>query len=221
MADRNPDKFDPTRTLAMTRGAQLNGHALARLATVRVVEEPTDRPGEVTDELARRLWAAGTLDYADEMVATEVEDPKTGLANLVETDELGGGWFQLRAPWHDGAVKVQGEANIADARDDLIAEGMAGLDLRRPPETQLFRIEEAGSNGWFLVHGPGLNEPLKIRGEQNAMAKRDELENAAKAPPAGAATNVTSLPPPPPADGADRTTAGEQDGDAAETDGDD
>ena len=217
MADRNPSSFDPTRPLAMTRGALLNGHSLGRLAPVRVVEEPTDEPGEITDELARRLWSAGTLDYADEIVATPVEDPETGIANLIATDELGGGWFQLRAPWRDEPVKVQGEANLPDARAELVKEGLAQLDLRRPPETQLFRVEETGSNGYFTIHGPGLDTPLKIRGEQNAIAKRDELENAAKAPPPGQGGNVES-PPPPPDEDADRTTGDEQTGDARDDD---
>lgn len=218
MPDRNPDKFDPTRPLAMTRGALLNGHSLARLAPVRVVEEPTDRPGEITEDLGRRLWGAGTLDYADEIVATPVEDPETGIASQIEVDDLGNGWFQLRAPFRDEPVKVHGEANVPEAKAQLVKEGVEGLDLRRPPETQLFRIEEAGSNGWFLVHGPGLDEPLKVRGEQAAMTKRDELERQAAAPPPGEGGNVES-PPPPPQDGSpDRTEEGEQDGEARDAD---
>lgn len=204
MADRNPEDFDPTRKLAMTRGALLNGHSLARLAPVRVVDDATDRPGEIEEPLARRLWGAGTLDYAEDLVATAVEDPETGVAALIETDDLGGGWYQLRAPWRAEAVKVQGQDKVPAERAKLIKEGLGQIDLRRPPDTQLFTIEEAGSNGYFLVHGPGLDEPLKVRGEQQAMSKRDELERAAATPPPGAGGNMS--PPPPPDSGADRTT---------------
>lgn len=208
MTDRNPDKFDPTRQLAMTRGATLNGHPLGRLAPVRVVDEPTDRPGEITEEVGRRLWAAGALDYADEMVATPVEDPRTGVAALVEIDELGGGWFQIRAPWRTEAVKVQGREAADDERRALIDEGLGQIDIRRPPADTRFTIEEAGSNGWFKVSGPGLDEPLTIRGEQAAMAKRDELERTAGAPPPG--PGGTMKPPPPPDTGADRTAEDEE-----------
>lgn len=209
MADRNEQDFDPTRQLAMTRGALLNGHSLARLAPVTIVSDPTGR-GEVTEEVARRLWAAGTFDYVEDLVATPVEDPETGVSNLIEHDELGGGWHQLRAPWLTEPVKFQGSENLADERAKLVKQGLGQIDLRRPPETLLYRIEEAGSNGWFLVHGPGLDQPLKVRGEQAAMAKRDELERAAETPPPGAGGNMA--PPPPPDPDANRTTEDELEG---------
>lgn len=202
MADRNPQDFDPTRQLAMTRGARLNGHDLGRLAPVRVVEEPTDRPGEIDEPLGRRLWASGALDYADEIVATEVEDPRTGVAALVEIDEVGGGWFYVRAPWLTEAVKVQGREAADKERADLIEQGLGKIDLRRPPETELYTIAEVGSNGWFEVTGPGLAEPIKVRGEAAAMAKRDELTRTVETPPPGAGG---TLQPPPQPDTTDRT----------------
>lgn len=204
MADRNPQDFDPTRQLAMTRGARLNGHDLGQFAPVRVVEEPTDARGEITDEVARRLWAAGQLDYADELVATPVEDPQTGVAALVEVDQLGGGWFQIRAPWLTEAIKVQGAEAAEEERQATIKQGLGQIDLRRPPQDELFTIAEVGSNGWFEVSGPGLTEPLKIRGEQAAMSKRDELARQAATPPPG--PGGTLQPPPQPDAGADRTT---------------
>lgn len=204
MTDRNPESFDRTRQLAMTRGAQLNDHPLGRLAPVRVVDEPTGRPGDIDEELARRLWASGTLDYADEMVATPVEDPRTGVTALVEVDQLGGGWFQVRAPWLDEAVKVQGAEAAEDERLAQIEAGLGKIDLRRPPEQAQFTISEVGSNGWFEVSGPGLAEPLKIRGEQAAMAKRDELARSGPLEAGG----VVEPPAPPPAPGPDVTGAG-------------
>lgn len=207
MPDRNPESFDRTRQLAMTRGAQLNGHQLGRLAPVRVVDEPTDRPGEVTEEVGARLWASGALDYADEMVATPVEDPRSGVLALVEVDQLGGGWYQIRAPWLDEAVKVQGADAAEQERLAQVDAGMSKIDLRRPPEVTGFTVSEVGSNGWFEVSGPGLPEPLKIRGEQAAQAKRDELARAAGLPVGG-----NMAPPPPPDPDADRTEPGETDG---------
>lgn len=205
--DRNPESFDSTRPLAMTIGGQLNEHNLGRLASVRVVDEPTDAPGEITEDVARRLWASGALSYADEMVATPVEDKRTGVSRLVEIEDTGGGWFLVRAPWESDPKKVRGHDKALERRAELIDEGMAKIDIGQPLTAPMFTISEEGSNGWYHVMGPGLDEPEIVRGEQAALARRDELERAAANPPPG--PGGTTQPPPQPVTRADRTAPGE------------
>lgn len=178
------DSFDRTRPLVVTRGGQLNGHNLGRLESVTVVDEPSDRRGQITEDIAARLHARGQLAYADEIVATPVEDARTGVSKLVEVDDLGGGgWFLLRAPWRPEGSKVQGAEAAEKERQALVEEGLVAIDRRRPPEEPGFTISEVGSNGWFLVSGRGLAEPIKVRGEAAALAKRDELARGASEPP--------------------------------------
>jgi hypothetical protein len=185
------DSFDRTRPLVATRGGQLNGHNLGRLETVTVVDEPSDKRGEITEDVAARLHSRGHLAYADEIVATPVEDARTGVTKLVEVDDLGGGWFLLRAPWRAEGSKVQGAEAAEKERLALVEEGLVAIDTRRPPTEPGFTISESGSNGWFEVNGPGLAEPIKVRGEAAALAKRDELARGSAPPP----------PPPPPRPG--------------------
>lgn len=211
MADRNEKNFDRDRDLVMNRGALLNGHELIRMAPVVVVDEPTDARGEITEEVAARLWAAGSLDYADELLATPIEDKRTGVAALVTVEDLGSGYHLLRAPWRDEAKKVRGRAKAEQARDDLIEEGMGRVDLRQSLAPSVFQLSEEGSNGWYKITGPGIDgEPLTIRGEQAAMAKRDELEAAHRAAPVGLTGNMA--PPPQPDPTASTTTEAERAG---------
>lgn len=208
MSTRNPDNFDRRRPLIADRAGQLNGHPLAAGATVTVVDEESDEPRKITAELAARLWAGGTLSYADERYATPVESKEAYARRVTELEDLGGGWYLLRAPHLAEAEKIKGLEDAEKRRAEVISEGIELAPEVRQIGASPFTFTEEGSNGWYEVHGPGLDEPLRVRGKAAAEAKVAELTTAA-APVEGAITNVIPPPPPP---GTDGEGEGETDG---------
>lgn len=191
MSHRNPDDFEPTRLLVMNRGARLLGHDLGQHAAVRIVGNPGTEPGEVDEATARRLWTNGSLDYADEVVATPVEDRRTGLERQITVEELGGSWYLITAPWLTEPAKVQGQTAVEPERQRVLEEALADADLAPVPNAPdglteggtgglSLAVAEVGNNGWYEISGPGLAEPIKVRGLEAAEAKKAEIELAVR-----------------------------------------
>lgn len=185
----DPRSFDPNRPLVMAGFNTINGFAMTAGERITIADEPTER-GEVTLDTAARLWSGGKFVYQEEARPTPVESPQDAARRLVTVEDLGGGWYLVLAPWLEQGEKIQGEEAANKRRDELI-EGGQPIDTSdtatiRTPATPAetdpltrFSFSEQGSNGWYEVTGPGLDEPLKIRGEDAALAKVRELEEAA------------------------------------------
>jgi len=189
-------KFDPTKPLVMARFNTVGGFALAAGDPITIVEEPKNR-GEVTAETAERLFGS-TFVYADQARPTPVESPQDAARRLIEVDDLGGGWFLIRAPWLGEGEKHQGreatDARVAElieagqpadfdpatvaAANTTGGDSTGGQGSADDTSTQTFTLEETGSNGFYTISGPGLDEPIKVRGRANAEAKLAELQGA-------------------------------------------
>lgn len=182
--------FDPAKPLVMGRFNTVGGFALASGDPITIVpegQEPKER-GEVTLDTAARLFGSGTFVYAEDARPTPVETPQQAAERLVEVDELDGGWYLIRAPWLGEGEKVQGREAADARRAELVAAGQPTTDSSdtggttgdqggdgKPPA---FAMTE-GENGWHEITGPGLEEPLKIRGKEAAEAKLAELNGGA------------------------------------------
>lgn len=210
-ARKDPRTFDPARPIAMGIFRTVGGHALGPGDPLKIAEDPKER-GEVDLDTATRLWASGTFVYAEEARPTPVESPQDAARRLVAMEELPNSYFLIRAPWLAEGEKIHGREAAEARRDELIEAGqptaftgvvvtdspMAGTGegVQLPgavdaggeplPPIQPFQLAEAGSNGWFEITGPGLDEPLKVRGEAAAQAKLAELQGGPPAPTAAA-----------------------------------
>lgn len=122
MPRHDPNAFDASKPIVMARFNTVGGHALATGEPLKIVDDPKER-GEVSLETATRLWAGGTFVYAGEARPTPVESPQDAARRLVEMDELGGGWFLIRAPWLGEGEKVQGREDAEKRRGEIIAAG--------------------------------------------------------------------------------------------------
>jgi hypothetical protein len=185
----DPKNFDPTQPIVMARNNTVGGHALRAGEALTIVDadEPEGR-GEVTLDQATTLWARGTFVYLTDVRPTPVESPQDAARRLIEVDELGGGWYLIRAPWLPEGEKVQGAEATETRKAELIAAGQPTdvvaqavvVDQPAPPSNSgpLYTMTEAGSNGYYQISGPGLAEPEKVRGEDKAAARLAELEAA-------------------------------------------
>lgn len=184
---RDPKDFDPNRPLIMARDDRVGGHALRARDLITVVDEP-ELPGQLTADQARHLWVNGLLVYEDRATATPVESPEAYAARVTEVDELGHGKFMIRAPWLGEGEQVPAD-RLADRRKQIVEEG-AALHRERIEDvgieaaaaiaagTDGFTLNDNG-NGNFEITGPGLEEPVKVRGRANAEDKLAELRTAA------------------------------------------
>lgn len=171
MITLNPRLFDRTRPLVMARFAQLLEHEMSAGDPLTIVDEPSGK-GEVTDDIALRLWLSRVAVYADQANPTPIETPQQEAERVVVMEELGGGWYLIRAPWLGEGVKVQGK----DAADKLRAAFVAKGD------TKGVTIEPLGG-GWWAVQAPWLDDPTKVQGTDQAEHTADLL--IAAGPPAG------------------------------------
>ena len=64
--------FDPNRPLTMTKFKTVEGFPVTAGTPLVIVEAPA-KSGEVTEAMAKRLWAKGTAVYADDFRPTPVE----------------------------------------------------------------------------------------------------------------------------------------------------
>lgn len=197
-----PD-FDASKPIVMARFGRLNDHDLNAGAPLMIVAEPA-KAGEVDADTAAQLWASGRAVYAELARPTPVEAPIDAAKREANIETLDGGWFLLRAPWlPEGSEKVQGEQAARDRLAvvieagkvyyETLAEGTVVLQGQPSDDTDAageqsgaagFTMTEAGGNGYYEITGPGLDEPLKVRGKAAAEAKLAELRGD---PPAGTA----------------------------------
>lgn len=188
--------FDPTRPLAMGRFNTVNGFALAIGESIRIVDdskEPKER-GEVTADVATRLWSGGTFVYADEARPTPVETPQQAAERLVEIDDLGGGWYLIRAPWLGEGEKVQGKEAADTRRAELVAAGQP-TDTETDAATAAANAggsggsETGGAAGTDGGSGPTVEERVKSLVDGNTekdlrdiIARLDEARAKADPP---------------------------------------
>jgi allophanate hydrolase subunit 2 len=129
------DTFDPTKPLVMAKFGTLNGHDLHGGARVTIVEEESAEPGEITEEVAERLWNARRLSYREDARPTPVETVAEAAERLTEVDELKGSWFMVRAPWIR-ATKVQGREAAEQLRAEVVQHGIDTGVEPLPPEDE-------------------------------------------------------------------------------------
>lgn len=171
--NRNPRLFDATRPLVIVRSVQLYDHDVTGGDPLIIVEADPKEKGEVTKDIALRLWLTGIADYSGDVRPTPVETPEQGAERLTEMDDLGGGWFLIRAPWLGEGEKVHGKAKAAERRAAIVAKG----------DTKGVRVDGDGDGGWFNVTAPWLDDAEKVQGHDAAWARADAL--IAEGPPAG------------------------------------
>jgi hypothetical protein len=120
-------KFDPTRTLVMTAFGSLREHNVHGGAPITIVPSVTDDApaGHVSAEEAEALWSTGKIIYSEDARPTPVETPEQEANRLTDIEQLDGGWWMIRAPWLEEAIKVQGETAAFARRDEVIADRIA------------------------------------------------------------------------------------------------
>lgn len=189
----DPATFDRAKPLVLARGETINGHDLVAGTTVELVDEETDARAQLTEQQAVRLWAGGTLIYADRALPTPVESPRQMAERVTVLEPMGNGQFLLRAPWLGEGEIIKGAEKAGNRRREVVEEGVAkyqslaesaGLDAAVAEVGGVpdgFEIAEVGSNGYYEINGPGLDEPEKVRGRANAEARMAELRAAAAA----------------------------------------
>lgn len=182
----DPKDLDPSQPLVMAFRRTLGGNLMATHESVAIVEEPAER-GEVDEETARRLWARGVLIYQSSILPTPVETPQEAAARLVVIDDLGdpaGGEFMVLAPWLGEGETYPDRAAAEERRAELVAAGQpadaavpvdAANEMPMQPTPPRFTYED-GSNGYYSISGPGLDEPLKVRGRAALDAALAKLE---------------------------------------------
>ena len=171
MPARDPRLFDRTKPLVMARTAQLYEHDVEPGDPLEIVDEPSDAKGEITVDIAMRLWLSGQANYADAPEAVRVA-AQMAAANPVVVEDLGGGWYAITAPWLAQPEKVQGKDAAEERRQAIADKG----------DTKGVTVE-GGDGGWYTITAPWLDEPEKVQGQDAANARADAL--IAEGPPAG------------------------------------
>lgn len=185
----DPRTFDRTRPLAMGKFATIHGHDLNVGAPVKIVEGEPEKAGDLTLDEATHLWAAGRVVYSEMARPTAVETPEQAAARLTDMEPLGDDKFLIRAPWLTESLTITGAEAAHSRRDDVIAEGVS---LYRNTAAVAgdeaaagaiggdgWSMTEAGSNGYYEITGPGLDQPEKVRGKANAEQRLAELRGEA------------------------------------------
>jgi hypothetical protein len=180
--------FDPKRRLVLTSDQLVNGHELSQGRQIAIVDDESDQPGELTEDQAGLLYQQGTLIHSDRAVATPVETPEQYAGRATEVEELDNGNFLIRAPWlGEGEIVPASKLDArrqeivdqgAEAHRQLIEDFGPSAAVAITTGTDGFGADDKG-NGNFEITGPGIAEPIKIRGKANAEAKISELRAAA------------------------------------------
>lgn len=169
---RNYGMFDPAEPLVAGRQMTLLDAEL---------KAGDDISMDVDAGIRRRLWMVEHAHYKRDWTPTpELADggadrPWMAEADGVTVTEGENGWYLISAAWlPDGGVNVHGveQAEVEAA------------SIREEGDTKGVTYAHSGG-GWFEVRGPGLDEPLKMKGEAAAKEKAAELR--AKLPPSGGA----------------------------------
>jgi hypothetical protein len=158
MGEAEPEQVDPVQMTGPKGGRyEITAPWLERPLTVR---------GKVNAEkaLAEMREEGAPLGFIDGGSDVEVED-------------IGGGWYQISAPWIAEPEKVQGrdaaEARQRELHDAGEPVSYAGVTLD----------PEAGDNGYFDVKADWLAEGEKVHGIDAARERAAELRHAG--PPEG------------------------------------
>lgn len=160
---RDPRLFDKTRPLVMARFNSLYEHEMEAGDRLTIVEERGDAKGEVTLDIAIRLWLSGQANYESDWSPTPIETPEQEAERVVEIEPLPGGFYLIRAPWQE-AEKIRGKANAEARRAEIVERG----DTKGVTYV-------SGDDGWYEVSAPWLDEPEKVEGEEAAVKRADEL----------------------------------------------
>ncbi|APZ81855.1 hypothetical protein vBEliSR6L_90 [Erythrobacter phage vB_EliS_R6L] len=156
------------------------GEAEAEIADPVQMTGPKGGRYEITAPwLERPLTVRGKVNAEKALAEMREEGPPLGFidgGSDVEVEEIGGGWYEISAPWLEEPVKEQGR-EAAEARQREIHE--AG-----EPETHhgVTLTESEGGNGYYDLTADWLDEPEKVHGEEAARERAAELRQAG--PPA-------------------------------------
>ena len=185
----DPRTFDRTRPLAMGKFATIHGHDLNVGAPVKIVDGEPENPGDLTLDEATHLWAGGRIVYSEMARPTAVETPEQAAERLTDMEPLGDGKFLIRAPWLTESLTITGEEAAQTRRGEVVEEGVAlyrntaevaGEDAAAGAiGGDGWSMTEAGSNGYYEITGPGLDQPEKVRGKANAEQRLAELRGEA------------------------------------------
>jgi hypothetical protein len=191
MPTLDPAAFDPTKNYAAAAFMTLGGHQLGLGAPITITDEPS-APGEVTAANAAILFSGRKIVAADQVRPTPVESPLDAARRLTEVEPLDDDKFLIRAPWLAEALTVEGADQAALTLADVRAEGIkfhegqqalaAETGSAEVPVPLGFELIEAGSNGWYEITGPGLSEPERIRGRDNAEQRLVQLRGEQPVP---------------------------------------
>lgn len=220
--------FDAAQPMIMSRGHTVAGHPLVRSTRITIVDDESDKPGHLTAAQAEHLFRSGVLVYAANALPTPVETPRQAATRLATIEELGRGRFLIRAPWLDEGEKISGaeaavkrhaeviEDGVVQYRELLQKGGVVAAAAVLSEQDDGFALVEAGSNGYYEITGPGLDEPEKVRGKQKAEDRLAELraaeaEKAAAIQPPSQPAILTAEVPPAAAPGAPVSVADAED----------
>lgn len=166
---REPRLFDPNLTLIMARQAPLYEHEMMPGDILNIVEERGDSPGDVTLDMAIRLWVSGWANYAAGQ-GGGAEPPQP--ISPVQIEGGAAGWYMITAPWLPEGERVRGKEAAERRRDEIEAKG----------DTKGVTVS-GGDGGWYQVTAPWLEEPERIQGQDAANERADAL--IAEGPPDG------------------------------------
>lgn len=163
--------FDTTKPVVATRQMTLLGHEVTGGQVISSLKDENDVP--IDSDVLRRLWLSRWADYESDYTPTpELETHGPGREWMDEAEGVAvteaDGVFTIRAAWlgEDGET-VEGE----EAAQDRAAE------VRLAGDTYGIGYAHSGG-GWYLITGPGVPADLKVKGEEAAKAKAEELRAA-------------------------------------------
>jgi hypothetical protein len=164
--------FDPAKPLVATRQMTLLGHEVAGGDPISELKDANDV--QIDSGVLRRLWMTRWADYADDYrPTTELEAHPPEKAWMDEADGVSvtegeNGWYTINATWlGEEGEKVHG-AEAAEAR---------AAEVRELGDTKGVTYAHTGG-GWYEVKAPWLAEPVKVKGEEAAKAKFEELRKS-------------------------------------------
>lgn len=127
--------------------------------------------------LERPLTIRGKVNADKALAEMREEGPPLGFidgGSDVEVEEIGGGWYQIDAPWLEEPAKEQGR-EAAEAKQREIHE--AG----EPDYHHGVTLTE-GENAYWTVKTDWSHEPETVHGEEAARARAAELRDAGPPP---------------------------------------
>lgn len=166
---REPRLFNPKLTLVMARQVPLYEHEMQPGDELTIMDERGTDPGDVTLDMAIRLWVSGFANYADDQ-ALDADFVHQGSPVRIEGGAAG--WYMITAPWMPEGERVRGKDAAEKRRDEIEAKG----DTKGV-------IVSGGDGGWYQVTAPWIDEPDKIQGQDAANERADTL--IAEGPPEG------------------------------------